>query len=182
MQYHPLKQCRGMLILQGDKYNIFLWTKTGKLSIIKKKRVSQTQEFLSCKAAHSVRTPTWAWLHCLHATWGQRTDSVMIMPKLLAKHWILCPFSMTMKLHDFYQHPWSCSKVTYYHMSMLHHPRVLSHYIILCWPTQCSIISYRKPRTTFLAHPMVSAWCPGSCHPNQIQIHMGISERAAPWI
>ena len=60
MQYHPLKQCRGMLILQGDKYNIFLWTKTGKLSIIKKKRVSQTQEFLSCKAAHSVRTPTWA--------------------------------------------------------------------------------------------------------------------------
>ena len=132
-----------------------------------------------------MQTPTWAWLHCLHATWGQRTDSVMIMAKLLAVCWLICSFSMTMEFHGFYQHPWNCSKVTYYHMSMLHHPPVLSRYIILCWPTQCSIISYRKPQTTFLAHPMASARCPGSCHPNQIQMHMRIlrysSERAAPF-
>ena len=52
MQCHPPKQCRGMLILQGDKYNIFLWTKTGKLSITEKMDFSKSG-FLSCNAIHS---------------------------------------------------------------------------------------------------------------------------------
>ena len=92
-----------------------------------------------------MQTPTWAWLHCRHAPWGQRTDSIMIMAKLLAVRWLICSFSMTMELHGFYEHPWNCSKVTLLYEHVTPSPGLIPLYHTVLANTRFHYILQKTP-------------------------------------